>query len=69
MVLGFVAGLIVAGSSDAEASGTVQYKAVDIPYSSNTPDLEKLLNQMAAQGWSLDHFWERGMIAVFRRET
>jgi len=53
------------GVSGAEASEEVKYRVVNLESVDDTEEFESLLNEMASQGWSLDHV-EMGEMAVFR---
>lgn len=54
-------------SSEAVAAGKVQYKVVSGGPINTIQDYEKLLNQMADQGWVFDHVVEQPQWLVFRK--
>jgi len=57
---------VFTGASGAEASENVKYRVVNLDSVDDTEEFENLLNEMASQGWTLDHV-EKGEMAVFRR--
>ncbi len=66
--LGGYAGVKIAhGPREAVAAAKAHYKVVSIVKINSPQSYEKLLNDMADQGWNFDHIL--GLSAAFKREN
>jgi hypothetical protein len=67
VVAGFVGGHLVVAPAEADAPDDAVYKVVDASDVFKVEQYEALLNDMAEQGWVVDHVIPSELLVVFRR--